>query len=141
MRLSGLSAFQIRWYDRLGLLGDVERAEGGWRLFSVEQVDVLVKIREWRRDGLSLREIAALLRRDGNAVAAATARRRGELARLVRIVETLEEASAQLGAWSQRTGQTVEAPSALRSIEDDRTLAYSQSPPAERLLTTDNRSR
>jgi DNA-binding transcriptional MerR regulator len=97
--LTGLSDFRIRHYDRLGLLGDVERAPNRYRIFSQEQFATLARIADLRAAGLGLGEIRALLARDENAVSRHLARRRTELARLVRIVDRLEQALADLEAW------------------------------------------
>ncbi len=146
---TGLSLFQLYWYERRGLLGEVERNESGWRVFSAEQMDVLRKIAEWRKAGLSIKEIAALLRKEGSAVAKATARRRGELVRLVAAVEILERAAADLGVWAERSTEVTRAASqasrrtggtrprretpTLRSIEDE--IALTGVRPRQRLLS------
>ena len=146
---TGLSLFQLYWYERRGLLGEVERNESGWRLFSAEQMDVLRKIAEWRKAGLSIKEMAALLRKDGSAIAKATARRRGELVRLVNTVEVLERAATDLGVWAERSTEVTRAASeasrrtrgarprrrtpTLRSIEDE--IALTGARPRRRLLS------
>lgn len=94
-RLTGLSAFQLRHYHRLGLLGEVERTEGGWRQYSGAQVEAFQCIATWRAEGLSIPEIRALLVGDGVGLAAAIAQRKGELGRLIQIIDRLEQAASR----------------------------------------------
>jgi len=58
---AGLTPFWVRWYERQGLLGPVSRSRGAQRRLSDEQVDRLEQISRWRRLGLGLRDIRALL--------------------------------------------------------------------------------
>ena len=100
-RFTGLTDNRIRHYDQLGLLGPVARSEAGYRLFAAEQFDTLRQIAQWRTAGLSLKEIRALLAHDQAALARSLASRREELARLVRIIDRLERANADLDDWSK----------------------------------------
>lgn len=58
---AGLTPFRVRWYERQGLLGPVSRSAGAQRRLSDEQLRRLEQISRWRRSGLGLRDIRALL--------------------------------------------------------------------------------
>ena len=58
---TGLTPFRVRWYERQGLLGSVNRSSGAQRRLSDAQVRRLEQISQWRRAGLGLRDIRALL--------------------------------------------------------------------------------
>lgn len=58
---SGLTSFRIRFYERQGLLGTVARTPRLQRRYSEDQVRRLEQIQQWRRMGLSLQDIRALL--------------------------------------------------------------------------------
>lgn len=55
-RLTGLSPRQIRYYDKLGLVTPF-RTEGGHRLYSQQDVDDLVVVKDLLRKGYSVAEI------------------------------------------------------------------------------------
>ena len=112
---TGLSEWQLRVYSDSGLIGEVERTEGGHRLYSREQVELLERVAAWRRTGLQVREIRDLLRKDVTALGRHLARRRDELERLLRVVDALERA-ARLGYDSRRP--TVRAPRGWRPSTD-----------------------
>lgn len=92
-RRTGLSEWQLRVYSDSGLIGEVNRTEGGHRLYSREQVELLERVATWRRAGLQVREIRDLLRKDANALGQHLARRRNELERLLHVVDALERAA------------------------------------------------
>ncbi|MDO4643559.1 MAG: MerR family DNA-binding protein [Cardiobacteriaceae bacterium] len=60
-RLSGLSAKQIRDYEKLGLLSAPTRNEAGYRQYNTQTVQHLRFIRHARAVGFSLPQIATLL--------------------------------------------------------------------------------
>ncbi len=60
--LAGLPARRIRFYESLGLLRAARQGDGRYRSFSDDDVERLRLIAGARRVGLSLREIAAVLR-------------------------------------------------------------------------------
>lgn len=60
-KITGLSAFRIRWYEDQRLLGPVVRSEGGQRLYSAEQIERLQQISAWRASGLPIGDIKLLL--------------------------------------------------------------------------------
>lgn len=51
-RLTGLTARQIRYYEKAGLISP-GRTRGGHRLYSQENVDVLLQIRSLRENGFA----------------------------------------------------------------------------------------
>jgi MerR family gold-responsive transcriptional activator of gol and ges genes len=58
---SGVSAPAIRYYERLGLLGSVQRTPAGYRAFSDNDVQLLVFLRKARDLGFTLSECSELL--------------------------------------------------------------------------------
>lgn len=60
-RQAGLSAKMVRHYETLGLLGQLVRTEGGYRLYSDTDVHRLRFIQRGRTLGFSMAEIAELL--------------------------------------------------------------------------------
>lgn len=108
-RRTGLSEWQLRVYSDSGLIGEVERTEGGHRLYSREQVEPLERVAAWRRTGLQVREIRDLLRDDAAALGRHLARRRDELEQLLHVVDALERA-ARLGADSLPSVRAPRAP-------------------------------
>lgn len=59
---SGLSLRTIRHYDEVGLLKPSGRSEGGFRLYSQDDLSRLLLIRRMKPFGYSLDEVTALLR-------------------------------------------------------------------------------
>jgi DNA-binding transcriptional MerR regulator len=109
-RRSGLSEFQVRWYEKLGLIGGVERSGGRQRRYSDEQVARLEQIARWRQQRLSIRDIKAVLG-DGEPPAARVVALVDELQRRVEGLRTLAGATtspvsgaAAVGRGSQRRG-------------------------------------
>lgn len=58
---AGVSAPTIRYYEKLGLLGDVRRTHAGYRAFSASDVQLLVFLRKARELGFTLSECGELL--------------------------------------------------------------------------------
>lgn len=56
MKLTDLSARQIRYYEEHGLITP-ERNAGNNRLFSLNEIDVLLEIKDLLDDGFSMKEI------------------------------------------------------------------------------------
>ncbi|WP_304304948.1 Cd(II)/Pb(II)-responsive transcriptional regulator [Pseudacidovorax intermedius] len=61
---SGVSAANIRYYEKEGLLGAEQRADNGYRLYSADDVHRLRFIRMCRAMDMSLDEVRALLSLD-----------------------------------------------------------------------------
>ena len=61
-RLSGHSIHTVKFYLKLGLIREIGRSpETRFRYFDHTTVDRLARIRAWRRQGKSLKEIHGLL--------------------------------------------------------------------------------
>lgn len=98
---SGLSLRTLRHYDEIGLVSASGRTEGGFRLYTADDVDRLMLIRRMKPLGFSLEQMAELLSII-DAMAHAPDEQSGELrSRLEQFVaETVERREtlrAQLG--------------------------------------------
>jgi Cu(I)-responsive transcriptional regulator len=60
-KAAGVSAKMIRNYEQIGLLPPAERSDSGYRLYGVRDVSVLRFIRQSRRLGFSMEQIAELI--------------------------------------------------------------------------------
>jgi DNA-binding transcriptional MerR regulator len=98
---TGLTVRTLRHYDEIGLLAPSGRSAAGYRLYADEDVRRLYRIVAFRRLGLALGEIGALLDSDGadarQVIRAQLARLDAEAAarsrlrvRLVRLLDALE---------------------------------------------------
>lgn len=56
MKLTGLSARQIRYYEQRGLI-DPKRSQGNRRLYSLKDVDRLLDIKDYLNAGLDVNQI------------------------------------------------------------------------------------
>lgn len=62
---TGLTKRTLRYYEELGLLDPAQRSEGNYRLFKVEDLDTLQRIKEMRDLlGLGLSEIREMVRHE-----------------------------------------------------------------------------
>lgn len=61
-KLSGLTAKQIRDYEKAGLLPHAQRSESGYRLYSEKDAERLHFISNARKVGFSLQQIGELLK-------------------------------------------------------------------------------
>jgi DNA-binding transcriptional MerR regulator len=108
---TGLTVRTLHHYDEIGLLRPTERSDAGYRLYADDDVRRLYRIVAFRRLGLALDEIGALLDGDGaadpraliraqlerlEAEAAMRERLRVRLVRLLRAVEGADGAAADL---------------------------------------------
>ena len=102
---TGVNIETVRYYERIGLMPDPIRTEGGHRLFDGEQVKRLSFIARSRQLGFSLKEIRTLMSLvdqgdySCDEVNALTVRHldnvRAKIADLQRLARTLEEISAK----------------------------------------------
>jgi MerR family mercuric resistance operon transcriptional regulator len=102
---TGVNIETVRYYERIGLMLDPLRTEGGHRVYDDEQVKRLTFIARSRQLGFSLKEIRTLMSLvdRGNyscdEVNALTVRHldkvRAKIADLQRLAQTLEEISAK----------------------------------------------
>ncbi|MEO7107750.1 MAG: MerR family DNA-binding transcriptional regulator, partial [Rhodoferax sp.] len=60
-RRSGVSAKMLRYYESLGLLGQVIRTDNGYRQYSAGEVHTLRFIKRSRDLGFSMAEVAGLV--------------------------------------------------------------------------------
>src|SRR5258708_4196456 len=61
-RLSGVSTDTLRHYERKGVLARPQRSEGGYRLYPAEAVDRVRLIRRSLSVGITLDELASILK-------------------------------------------------------------------------------
>jgi DNA-binding transcriptional MerR regulator len=64
-KLAGTNLRTLRYYEELGLLEPDNRSAGGFRYYRRDQLDRMAAIKRLRDLGLSLRDVAAAIRRDG----------------------------------------------------------------------------
>lgn len=101
-KLSGLSAKQIRDYEKLGLLKPAERSFSGYRRYEEKDIERLHFIRHSRDVGFSLAQIEQLLalqdnpQRNSREVKALTAQ---HIATLKQQIERLEKMVGELQRW------------------------------------------
>lgn len=98
---TGLSLRTIRHYDEVGLLEPSGRTEGGFRLYSQDDLSRLLLIRRMKPLGYSLEEMTELLRiidaLDGDHPEADTSTVRADLDRFIdETVSRLEKLRAQV---------------------------------------------
>ena len=55
---TGLTAHTLRYYEKEGLISDVERSQGGFRQYTDEDLERLGLIRCLKNTGMSIQEIA-----------------------------------------------------------------------------------
>lgn len=60
-RLSGISAKMIRHYEDIGLIGKAGRTASGYRIYSENDLHVLIFVRQSRNLGFSVEQIRELL--------------------------------------------------------------------------------
>jgi len=65
--MTGVSAYTLRYYERIGLLNDVDRASSGHRRYTGQDLAWISMLRRLRRTGMPIRkmQIFADLRRQG----------------------------------------------------------------------------
>jgi DNA-binding transcriptional MerR regulator len=61
-RRAGVGVRTVRFYEQRGLLRQAERSEGGYRVYGEQDVETLATIRQCKTMGLSLQEVAEVLR-------------------------------------------------------------------------------
>lgn len=97
-RKTGLSVDAIRFYERSEILARPRRTQGGFRLYTDQDVEAVLFVRRAQRLGFSLpqiRELLALSRNRGRACAAVRdqlQRKRGDVRAKIRELEHLDNA-------------------------------------------------
>ena len=93
---TGLSTHTLRYYEKEGLISDVERSQGGFRQYTDEDLERLGLIRCLKNTGMSIQEIARFvqLTHEGDH----TLEERGELLRehRERVLERMAEMQEHL---------------------------------------------
>lgn len=101
--LAGVSVDTIRYYERLGLLPKASRTPAGYRLYPPAIVKRLTLVRNARRFGFSLREIAGFLRvRDAGGAPCRTVRAAAD-----EILHSIDEQITELAARREAMRQTL----------------------------------
>jgi DNA-binding transcriptional MerR regulator len=103
---AGVNPQTLRYYERVGLLEQPSRSNGGHRLYPEQTVTVLRVIKAAQRLGFSLEEVAELLRagshRDGSARAGLQLQARAKLveveARLAELTDVRQTLLAAIDA-------------------------------------------
>ena len=130
-RRAGTSLRTLRYYEELGLLSPLARSEGGFRHYSVAQLDRVAAIRRLQGVGLSLEEIAKLLTGGAPAPEPGDGRSPGE--RLVtRLADTLQQQIAVLEA------RIAELRKDLDELQHARTRLIEQCGPCDRPLSKEH---
>lgn len=101
-KITGLSARQIREYEKLGLLNKVNRSDSGYRHFGDSQLKRLQFIKHARDVGFSLAQIQDLLalqddNQRSNAIVKALTQ--SHISELSEKIERLQAMKATLQAW------------------------------------------
>jgi len=103
--MAGVSVDTIRYYERLGLLEKPARTRAGYRLYPPTIVNRLTLVRNARRFGFSLREIAAFLHvRDSGGAPCRAVRAAAE-----RMLQAIDQQIDDLRARRETMRQTLRA--------------------------------
>ena len=103
--LTGVSIRTLHHYDQIGLLRPSARSDGGYRLYSGEELLRLQQILTLRYLGYSLASIRALLKRPDFQVLASLRVQRGVLRDRISELERIDAALAELIDQRTETGQ------------------------------------
>ena len=105
---TGLSVHTLRYYERIGLMIPVERAESGHRRYSITAVEWLTLLRRLRDTGMPIAEMkrfSALLRSGDETVPSRLAllkRHRESIEQqIAHLQDTLEVVDAKIAAYSE----------------------------------------
>jgi DNA-binding transcriptional MerR regulator len=111
----GLSPHTLRWYERIGLLANIERGGDGRRRFSQADLDWLSLLTKLRATGMPVRDMqryAGLVRAGvGHAERLELLKRHREEVRraLARQEETLKLLDAKIGSYERRLAEAPHA--------------------------------
>ncbi len=121
-RASGRSVHTIRWYERQGLIPDVDRDRGGRRTYRAAHIEWLAFLDRLRVSGMSVRQMRdyAVLVRLGHAslearLALLGAHREQVVARITALNQALRIIDAKIGyyrEWHDNRRRPVIMPSA-----------------------------
>ena len=108
-RKTGLSTHTLRYYEKEGLLGLVERSRSGFRQYTDADLEVLSGICCLKNTGMSLQEIARFLKlsREGDStlqerVELLQAHREKVLARMEELQTHLDKVTGKLNIYSEK---------------------------------------
>jgi Cu(I)-responsive transcriptional regulator len=99
---AGVSAKMIRHYEHIGLLPEAERSEAGYRLYGERDISVLRFVRQSRRLGFSMPQIAELIglwtdaQRSSREVKAVAQRHLADLEEKRREIEQMMDALSEV---------------------------------------------
>ena len=109
---TGLSPHTLRYYEKEGLLSDVERSSGGFRQYTDEDLEALGLICCLKNTGMSLQEITRFveLTRGGDQtlkgrVELLRVHRENVLARMEQMQKYLDKVTWKLNYYSERLKQ------------------------------------
>jgi DNA-binding transcriptional MerR regulator len=122
-RLAGVSVRTLHHYDELGLLTPSGRSESGYRLYGAEDLLRLQEILGWRRLGLPLAEIAAILDDPAHDRAASL---REQRRRVRRQIERLSDTAAALDRALAATTQEEET--MFQGLEEEAQARWGHTP-------------
>lgn len=87
-RKFGLSRSTLLYYDRIGLLTPSGRSKAGYRLYSLNDRDMLATICSFRQAGLTIEDIRRVLSMEEDANGVVLQRRMRELSEEISILQT-----------------------------------------------------
>lgn len=111
-RRTGISRHTLRYYEKAGLLQEVDRRGNNYRDYPEKAVERLVMLRQLKTLGFSLREIRDLLdamRADAIDCAEGAARMAEKKTAVDRRILELQQVSALLGREQERLEASAEA--------------------------------
>ena len=124
---TGLTAHTLRWYERVGLMGEVGRGENGHRVYGPQDAQWVAFLHHLRETGMSIREMQrycamreqgdatvagrlALLERHAEKVAAKLRSQHEHLARLRETVTAYQAKLSRQGPRAAEAGGSTAAP-------------------------------
>lgn len=94
-KISGVSTRTLRYYDEIGLLRPAQKSDGGYRLYSQHEIDLLQQILFYRALGMKLAQIKKMIYREDFHVMSALQSHRQKLhdkrAELDTLINTVEQ--------------------------------------------------
>jgi len=114
-RACGVSTDTIRWYEKQGVLGAVQRERNGYRVYDAETIERVRVVRRALAVGFSIKELARIFRQRAagrppcREVRAMAARKLEELdARIAELLELRAQLAAMADDWDARLSRTAE---------------------------------
>jgi len=114
-RACGVSTDTIRWYEKQGVLGAVQRERNGYRVYDAETIERVRVVRRALAVGFSIKELARIFRQRAagrppcREVRAMAARKLEELdVRIAELLELRAQLAAMADDWDARLSRTAE---------------------------------